>query len=136
MYCQHGFTNEKLLNAHLLKGRMANEIQHTKMPEEKEKIIFKNHYKKLKCLYVIHGDIECLTTPSSDGIKGTYQHHKPCGFMLNVVNSITDEATPYLYRGEDCMDKFCSTMNKIREAIFEKMNNPKKMERLSKKQEE
>ena len=40
MYCQKGFTNEKLLNNHLLKGCMANEIQHTEMPKEDEKMCF------------------------------------------------------------------------------------------------
>ena len=47
--------------------------------------------------------------------------------MLNVVNSISGEAKPYLYRGEDCMDVFCKTMNEIREEIFDVMKNPKDM---------
>ena len=135
MYCQKGFNSEKLQTAHLLKGCMKNEVQNIEMPETKEKMHFKNHYKKLKCPYVIYGDFECLTTKSDEGIKGCYQHHKPCGFMLNVVNSITNEATPYLYRGEDCMDKFCSTMNNIRADIMKKMKTVKKID-ITKKQEE
>ena len=101
-----------------------------------KKMSFQKHYKKLKCPYVIYGDFECLTTPSSEGIKGTYQHHKPCGFMLNVVNSITNEATPYLYRGEDCMDRFCSTTNKIKEEIMDKMKENKKLQWTTKQQEQ
>ena len=134
-YCQKGFTNEKILNNHLLKGCMKNEVQNIEMPEQNEKMHFKNHYKKLKCPYVIYGDFECLTTQTTDGIKGTYQHHQPCGFMLNVVNSITNEATPYLYRGEDCMVKFCSTMNNIRADIMKKMKTVKKID-ITKRQEE
>ena len=138
-YCQKGFNQEKLLQAHLLKGCMANEVQAIEMPEEKEKMSFQKHYKKLKCPYVIYGDFECLTALSNEGLKGTYgealscaprgtyQNHKPSGFMLNVVNSITGEAKPYLYRGEDCMEVFCKTMNEIREEIFDVMNNPKDM---------
>ena len=133
-YCQWGFNKETLLNKHLLDGCMANEVQQTKMPKEDEKMFFKNHYKKLKCPYVIYGDFECLTahyrecstTPTTQGIKGAYQHHQPCGFMLNVVNSITNEATPYLYRGEDCMERFCITINKIKNEIMEKMKENKK----------
>ena len=136
MYCQRGFQQETLLNNHLIKGCMANEIQQIVMPKEDEKMSFQKHYKKLKCPYVIYGDFECLTTPSSDGIKGTYQHHKPCGFMLNVVNSITNEATPYLYRGEDCMDRFCSTINKIKEEIMEKMKENKKLQWTARQKEE
>ena len=110
MYCQSGFQKEHLLNNHLLNGcLMMNEVQKTEMSKEEEKMCFKNHYIKLKCPSVIYGDFECLTTPTTDGIKGTYvneseprplkgayQEHTPCGFMLNVVNSITNEATPYL----------------------------------------
>ena len=126
-FCQKGFNQEKLLNAHLLKGCMANEVQSIKMPEEKEKMNFQKHYKKLRCPYVIYGDFECLTALSNEGLKGSYQNHIPSGFMLNVVNSVTDEVKPYLYRGEDCMDKFCETMNQIREEIFDVMKKPKDM---------
>ena len=115
---------------------MANEVQAIEMPEEKEKMSFQKHYKKLKCPYVIYGDFECLTTLTNEGIKGTYQNHIPSGFMLNVVNSITGEAKPYLYRGEDCMDVFCKTMNEIREEIFDVMDNPKDMEKLTDEEEE
>ena len=107
---------------------MANEVQKTEMPKNEEKMFFKNHYKKLRCPYVIYGDFECLTTLSNEGLKGTYQNHKPSGFMINVVNSITDEVKPYLYRGEDCMNVFCDKMNEIRDDIMYKMNNPLPME--------
>ena len=135
-YCQHGFNKETLLTNHLLKGCMAHEIQQIVLPKEGTTMYFQKHYKKLKCPYVIYGDFECLTAPSSEGIKGSYQHHKPCGFMLNVVNSITNEATPYLYRGEDCMDKFCTTINKIKEEIMEKMKEKKEIQWSTKQKEQ
>ena len=106
---------------------MANEVQAIEMPEEKEKMSFQKHYKKLKCPYAIYGDFECLTALTNEGIKGTYQNHQPSGFMLDVVSSITGEAKPYLYRGEDCMEVFCKTTNEIREEIFDIMKNPKDM---------
>ena len=133
---EKGFQQETLVTNHITKGCLANEVQSTQMPEENEKMQFKNHYKKLKAPYVIYGDFECLTAHSNEGIKGTYQCHKPSGFMLNVVNSITNEMTPYLYRGEDCMDKFCATMNKIREEVMDKMMTPKDMMITHKEQEE
>ena len=69
-------------------------------------IKFKNHYKKLKALFVIYADFECLTTRtgtvSTKEMKmDKYQHHRPCGFMINVVNSIDGSNEPFLYRGED-----------------------------------
>ena len=93
------------------------------MPEDKEKMSFQKHYKKSKCPSVIYGDFECLTALTNEGIKGVYQNHKPSGFMLHVVNSIAGEAKPFLYRGEDCMNVFCKTMNELREEIFDVMKN-------------
>ena len=133
-FCQKGFQKENLLTQHTVKGCMANNIQNVEMPE-KDKTFFKNHYKKLKCPYVIYGDFECLTTQTNEGIKGTYQEHKPSGFMLNVVNSITNECKPYLYRGEDCMNKFCETMNEIREEIMYVMKHPLPMNDLTEQEQ-
>ena len=67
--------------------------------------------KKLKAPFVIYADFECLTQKTgsvSTKVKNTdkYQHHRPCGFMINVVNSIDGSSEPFLYRGEDCMDVF------------------------------
>ena len=120
IYCQHGFQSEKLLNAHISKGCMANDIQRTEMPEEGTSVKFEKHFKKLKAPFDIYGDFECLTTETSDGIKGTSQNHKPSGYMLNLVNAYSGEMTQYLYRGEDCMDKFCDTLNNIRGDVMEK----------------
>ena len=124
-YCQHGFTTEKLLNSHLIKGCMANDIQQTKLPKEGTTMKFEKHFKKLKAPFVIYGDFECLTTETSEGIKGTYQNHKPSGYMLNLVNAYSGEMKPFLYRGEDCIDKFCETLNNIRDDVMEQMKNSK-----------
>ena len=97
-------------------------VRQTKLPEKGSYIEFDKYNTKLECPFVIYGDFECLTIKSEDGIKGTYQHHKPCGFMLNVVNRIEKQSTPYLYRGEDCMVKFVQQLSEIRSDIFEKMD--------------
>ena len=127
IYCQHGFQSEKLLNSHLIKGCVANDIQQTKMPEEGTSMKFEKHFKKLKAPCVVYGDFECLTTETSEGIKGTYQNHKPSGYMLNLVNAYSGEMKLFLYRGEDCMDKFCDTLNNIRDDVMKQMKNPKDM---------
>ena len=59
---------------------------------------------------------------SSDEIKGTYQEHKPCGYMLHVVNRIDKKCTPYLYQGEECMDKIIEQLVNIKSDTIEKMN--------------
>lgn len=48
--------------------------------------------------------------------------------MLNVVNRIDNTSTPYLYRGEDCMDKFVIQLAEIHSEITEKMSINKKMD--------
>ena len=101
------------------------------MPEVGATIEFKNHFKKLKAPYVIYADFECLTVPidvKSKSTKATttsYQNHRPCGFMINVVNAITGSSEPYLYRGEDCMDKFVEKMNEVRQDVIKKMKEVK-----------
>ena len=114
---------------------MAIEGQNIKLPKKGEYLEFEKYNTKLKCPFVIYGDFECLTTPSSDGIKGTYQHHKPCGYMLNVKNSVDNSCQPYLYRGEDCMDKFVEQLSEIKEMILSKMKTNLPMEKLTEEQQ-
>lgn len=126
-HCHHPFTHEEFLNEHLEKGCIAIEGQHIKLPKKGSHIEFEKFNTKLECPFVIYGDFECLTTNSTDGIKGTYQHHKPCGFMLNVVDRINKSSTPCIYRGEDCMDKFVEQLASIKDEILERMKENKPM---------
>ena len=136
-YCHHclnPFQSEKAYKNHLEKGCMASEGQQTKMPNKDTYIEFEKHNTKLPCPFVIYGDFECLTTNSNTGIKGTYQEHKPCGYMLNVVSRIDNTCQPYLYRGEDCMKQFVEKLTEIKKDIFEKMNMIKPMDDLTNEQ--
>jgi hypothetical protein len=86
--------------------------------------------KKLKAPFVIYADFECLTTRtgtvSTKEMKtDKYQHHRPCGFMINVVNSIDGSNEPFLYRGEDCMDVFVKKMIEVKDKIMDKMKKNK-----------
>ena len=95
-------------------------------------MVFKNHYKKLKAPFVIYADFECLTTRtgtvSTKEVKtDKYQHHRPCGFMINVVNSIDGSSKPFLYRGEDCMDVFIQNIIEVKDEVMEKMKENKEI---------
>ena len=105
---------------------MEVEGQQIEMPTPDEKLKFKHHFKKLRCPFVIYADFECLTEelkqPEDDEIKTyKYQEHKPCGFMLNLVNAVDDSNQEFLYRGDDAVDVFCNKINEIRDEIKEKM---------------
>ena len=108
-YCHTGFGTQELLNKHYEKGCMEVEGQQIEMPTPDEKLKFKHHFKKLRCPFVIYADFECLTEelkqPEDDEIKTyKYQEHKPCGFMLNLVNAVDNTNQEFLYRGDDAVD--------------------------------
>ena len=131
-YCHTGFGTQELLNKHYEKGCMEVEGQQIEMPTPDEKLKFKHHFKKLRCPFVIYADFECLTEelkqPEDDEIKTyKYQEHKPCGFMLNLVNAVDDTNQEFLYRGDDAVDVFCNKINEIRDEIKEKMKENKEI---------
>ena len=131
-HCHHGFQTEELLKEHNEKGCMVVTGQMINMPNEYDVMSFKNHYKRLKAPFVIYADFECLTTRtgtvSTKELKtDKYQHHRPCGFMINVVNSIDGSSTPFLYRGEDCMDVFVKKMIEVKDKIMNKMKENKEI---------
>ena len=132
-YCHTGFGTQELLNKHYEKGCMEVEGQQIEMPTPDEKLKFKHHFKKLRCPFVIYADFECLTEelkqPEDDEIKTyKYQEHKPCGFMLNLVNAVDNTNQEFLYRGDDAVDVFCKKINEIRDEIKEKMQEKKEIE--------
>jgi len=120
-YCQHGFKRESLLERHKEKGCLAITGQSVELPKKGDTIKFLYNSRKFKCPFVIYADFECLTTktgayskPINPNMSSTtkYQQHKPSGFKINVVNSISETAETFIYRGEDCIDVF---FKKIRE---------------------
>ena len=59
--------------------------------------------------------------PEDDEMKTyNYQVHKPCGFMLNLVNVVDNTNHDFLYRGADAVDVFCNKINEIRDEIKKK----------------
>ena len=131
-YCHNGFGTQELLNKHFEKGCMEVEGQQIEMPTTDEKLKFKHHFKKLRCPFVVHADFECLTEelnkPEGDEIKTyNYQEHKPCGFMLNLVNAV-DNTNHEFCIGADVVDVFCNKMNEIRDEIKERMQENKEIE--------
>ena len=103
-YCHNGFGTQELFNNHFDKGCMEVEGQQKEMPTQDEKLKFKHHFKKLRCPFVVYADFECLTEeltkPEGDEIKTyNYQEHKPCGFMLNLVNAVDNANQDILHKG-------------------------------------
>ena len=102
------------------------------MPTTDEKLKFKHPFKKLRCPFVVYADFECLTEeltkPEGGEIKTyNYQEHKPCGFMLNLVNAVDITNQECLYRGEDAVNVFCNNLSEIRDDIKERMQENKEI---------
>ena len=101
------------------------------MPKEGDNIHLKNHTRKLKSPYVMYDDFECLTMEQSSTMSKPidpntsytekYQEHRPCGYKINVVNSITNETESCLYRGSVCMHHFVKTCRNIKDKIMDKL---------------
>ena len=76
--------------------------------------------------FVIYADFECLTertgTVATKELKpDRYQHHRPCGFMINVVNAIGGSSGPFLYRGEDCMGVLAQKVVEVQDITIIKL---------------
>lgn len=112
---------------------MAVDGQQIEMPNQDDIMVFKNHYKKLNAApFVIYDDFECLTVPKGKTENNktkshSYQNHRRCGFMINVVNSINGSSEPFLYRGEGCMDVFVKKMIEVKDNIMNKMMEHKEI---------
>ena len=129
-HCLRGFQPTGALTKHFGRGCLAIGGQKIQMPKKGVTIHFKNKFRN-KAPYVIYADFEFLTTvyrPSmskpidpNKSYTEKYQQHKPCGYQINVVNSITNESESYLDRGSDCMEHSVKTCRKIKDQIMNKL---------------
>ena len=95
------------------------------------------HSTKQKCLYVIYRDVKRLTTESEQNkdLKSFCQEGKPCGFLLDVVNSLEKTSTPFLRGG--LYGQFCRNLalaqirNEILDGSYANGNNFEAGERIS-----
>ena len=111
------------------------------MPSEKDKILELNQYMKPdKMPYIFYGDMESLIkkidgcTNNPENVSTTkVDEHIPCGYSMSTIwvfDHIENKHT--LYRGKDCMKKFCGPLREHAKNIidFEK----KKMLPLTKEE--
>lgn len=97
------------------------------MPKEKKNILkFKNYHKQLKAPFVIYADFESIVKPINERFGEStraYQHHKACGYGLNLVCTYDNNFSKpvQMYRGEDSIYKFIEQMLKEEEYCKELM---------------
>ena len=91
------------------------------MPSEDTKILEFNKYKKHdKALFVIYEDLEWLIE-KIDGCKNNLENtsttkvgeHIPSGFSMSIILSFKSIENKHdIYRGKDCIKKFCESLRK------------------------
>ena len=119
MYCLQCFSREDVLAKHKNNCISINGKQAIKMPEEGDKVYFKNHHKQLSVPFVIYADFEEITEkvqgcqPNTDkSYTEAYQQHKDCGYGYKVVCCYDDKYSKpkEIYRGENAVYKFMENM--------------------------
>ena len=88
------------------------------IPSEKDKILeFHQYTKSYKMPYIIYADIEslikkidgCPNNPESS-LTTKIGEHVPCGYSISTIWGFYHiEEKHTLYRGKDCMEKFCTS---------------------------
>ena len=111
------------------------------MPSDDTKILEFNQYQKSdKVPFIIYADLECIIE-KIDGCKNNPENlstikvseHIPSGFSMYTISSFRSIENKHdVYRGNDCMKKFCEF---FREHAI-KIINLKKMKVLTKEQQE
>ena len=104
------------------------------MPSEDTKDTKFKHYQKIfKAPFIIYADLECIIE-KFDGCKknpansptAKVSEHVPSGFSISTVSSFTSiENNHNVYRGKECMKKFCQFLREhaMRIINFKKKKN-------------
>ena len=109
------------------------------MPREKDNVLESNQYMKPdKMPYIIYADIESSikktdgwANDSEKSLTTKICEHIPCGYSVSTTWSFGNiENKHTLYRGENCMKKFCTF---LREHATNVIKFAKKMLPLTKK---
>ena len=112
------------------------------MPSEDTEILESNQYQKSdKALFIIYADLECIiqkingcnNNPENSSIAKVSKHI-PSSFSMSTISSFRSiENKNDVYRGKDCMKKFCES---LREDAKRVINFKEKNMKLSTKEEQ
>ena len=137
--CLNPFSLESTYNKHRELCNLNDEVR-VDMPllETQKKI--ENHNKSMEVPAAIYADFECITTKIESKIEKNedksytekYQHHQPSGYCLNVVYN-NNKSKKITYQGQDCVEYFVTTIEKLGNRIYNKYLKPIKPLEMTKK---
>ena len=140
--CFHSFATENKLQLH--KRACENkDLCNVNMPSEDTKILEFNQYQKSDIApFIIYADLACIIE-KIDGCKNNpgnlsttkVSQHIPSGFSMSTISPFRSIENKHdVYRGKDCMKKFCEF---LREHAMKIINfKKKKVKLLTKEQKE
>ena len=127
----HSFATESKLQSHKIVCQN-KDFCDIIMPSEGTKILKFNQYQKSdKAPFIVYPDLECIIE-KIDGSKNNPENsstskvneHVPSGFSMSTISSLGSiENKHNMYRGKDCMKKFCEF---LREHAMKIINLKKK----------
>ena len=128
--CLNKFASPEKLGEHI---EICKENSACKIEVQKpgETITFQNFKKSIRVQFVIHANFEAVTekidstTPNPEkSYTEKYQKHTPSGYCYYVKkDGLENYAQPVVYRGEDCVKKFCEMIDKEVKEIAEIYKN-------------
>lgn len=120
-FCLHNFSTENNLHRHLQSCQNLG-FQKTTLPNVKEKWMkFTNIQKQMKAEFIVYADFECFTTKvqgcaNDPSISSTldYQKHEASGYcyFIKCIDKDFYYKAPVVYRGNDVVDHFLSSLKK------------------------
>ena len=98
------------------------------MPSEKNnRLEFNQYMKSDKMPYIIYADIESLLR-KIDGLANNPEkssttkigEHIPCGYSMSTISGFDHKEYKHtLYRGKDCVKKFCTSLKEYAKNIID-----------------
>ena len=129
MNCLHSFTTESKPKSHekLCKNKDFCGIVKDNILEKHNILEFNQYMKSDKIPYIIYAHIEslikkideCANNPENSPTK-KIEKHIPCGYSVSTIwafDHIENKHT--LYRGKDCMKKFCESLREHAKNIID-----------------
>ena len=104
-----------------------NDYCYVGMPTKDYKTLKYNHDEKsLKVPFTIYADLECLLLKEKFGqnnLKESYTerkaNHEPSRYSLSLISSFNSKENKHsVYRGRDCIEKFCKDLKELATKII------------------
>uniref|UniRef100_V5GS91 DNA-directed DNA polymerase n=1 Tax=Anoplophora glabripennis TaxID=217634 RepID=V5GS91_ANOGL len=136
--CLNHFTEQRLLDDHLIYCNYKTNTCKVELPGEQEKFLqFKNYRFKERVPFAVYADFECILEPCDENNDlnlntRNVQKHTAFSVAYYLKCSYDDSLSRFkLYRGSDCQEWFVRELEHIADEVNNILSHPKPMEPLT-----